>query len=92
MIVTADHGNADEMIALDKAGEAKTDASGNPQMKTSHTLNPVPCYIYDASGKSDLKLSAQEELGISSLAATAMVCLGYEPPADYDSSIVQGKA
>ena len=92
MIVTADHGNADEMIELKKSGEAKTDKSGNPQMKTSHTLNPVPCYIYDASGKSGLKLAAKEGLGISSLAATSMVCLGYEPPADYDPSIVEVEA
>ena len=92
MIVTADHGNADEMIELKKSGEAKTDKSGNPQMKTSHTLNPVPCYIYDASGKSGLKLAAKEGLGISSLAATSMVCLGYEPPADYDPSVVEVEA
>lgn len=92
MIVTADHGNADEMIELKKSGEAKTDKSGNPQMKTSHTLNPVPCYIYDASGKSGMKLAANQGLGISSLAATSMVCLGYEPPADYDPSIVEVQA
>ena len=92
MIVTADHGNADEMIELKKSGEAKTDKNGNPQMKTSHTLNPVPCYIYDASGKSGLKLAAKDELGISSLAATSMVCLGFEPPADYDPSIVEVEA
>jgi 2,3-bisphosphoglycerate-independent phosphoglycerate mutase len=89
MIVTADHGNADEMIELNKSGEAKTDKSGNPQMKTSHTLNPVPCYIYDVSGKAGLKLAGTEGLGISSLAATSMVCLGYQPPADYDQSIVE---
>ena len=92
LIVTADHGNADEMIALDKSGAIKLDSAGVPQMKTSHTLNPVPCYIYDASGKSKLKLSGEQDLGISSLAATSMVCLGYQPPADYDRSIVETQA
>ena len=91
LIVTADHGNADEMHAMGKDGKPKLDADGNPEMKTSHTLNPVPCYIYDCSGKSDLKLSGEQGLGISSLAATSIACLGYQPPEDYDPSIVQVK-
>ncbi|MEL7498813.1 MAG: 2,3-bisphosphoglycerate-independent phosphoglycerate mutase [Planctomycetota bacterium] len=89
LIVTADHGNADEMYELDKNSQAKLDGDGNPRMKTSHTLNPVPCYIYDASGASQLDLAnVSEPLGISSLAATVITCLGLEPPADYDPSIV----
>lgn len=88
LIVTADHGNADEMYEVDKQGQPKLDSNGNPKMKTSHTLNPVPCYIFDPSGKSNLKLAGVSDAGISSLAATAMVCLGYEPPADYDPSLV----
>lgn len=88
LIVTADHGNADEMYELDKNGVVKCDAEGKPKMKTSHTLNPVPCYVWDASGNANLKLSSHTNLGISSLAATAMVCLGFEPPANYDPSIV----
>lgn len=93
MIVTADHGNADEMFEVNKkTGELKLDGDGNPKMKTSHTLNAVPCYIYDASGASNLRLSeaatATTPLGISSLAATAISCLGFLPPEDYDPSIV----
>lgn len=88
LIVTADHGNADEMYEVDKQGQPKLDGDGKPKMKTSHTLNPVPCYIFDPSGKSNLKLAGVSDAGISSLAATAMVCLGYEPPADYDPSLV----
>ena len=90
LIVTADHGNADEMYELAKDGTPKLDNQGNPKSKTSHTLNPVPCYIYDASGNnSALRLSNQPELGISSLAATVITCLGFEPPNDYDPSIVE---
>ena len=91
LIVTADHGNADEMYDLDKQGQPKMDGNGNPKKKTSHTLNPVPCYIYDASGKSNLKLSGNDGLGISSLAATSISCLGFEPPSDYDPSIVEAE-
>ena len=86
LIVSADHGNADEMYEVGKDGKPKVDSDGIPQSKTSHTLNPVPCYIYDPSGAAKLKLS--HDLGISSLAATAIRCLGFEPPEDYDTSIV----
>lgn len=89
LIVTADHGNADEMFELDKRGELKRDADGKPKSKTSHTLNPVPCYIYDPAGSANLRLSNKSGLGISSLAATVMNCLGFEAPADYDPSIVE---
>ena len=88
LIVTADHGNADEMFELDKAGVPKVDTDGKPRMKTSHTLNPVPCYIYDPAGTTKARLSAHDNLGISSLAATVMQLLGFTPPEDYDPSIV----
>ena len=89
LIVTADHGNADEMYELDKNGELKKDAAGNPKPKTSHTLNPVPCFIYDGSRKINWELVELESPGISSLAATVITCLGFEPPADYDPSLVK---
>ena len=89
LIVTADHGNADEMYEVGKDGKLKLDKDGNPKSKTSHTLNPVPCYIYDPKGTAKLKLSGQTDLGISSLAATTMRCLGFKPPEDFDPSIVE---
>jgi 2,3-bisphosphoglycerate-independent phosphoglycerate mutase len=89
LIVTADHGNADEMFEVGKDGDLKLDSSGNPKPKTSHTLNSVPCYIYDPTGKAKARLGADQDLGISSLAATAMNCLGFVPPEDYDPSIVE---
>ena len=88
LIVAADHGNADEMYELGKDGQLKRDDEGQPKSKTSHTLNPVPCYIYDAAGTAKLRLSESGDLGISSLAATAINCLGYQAPDDYDPSII----
>ncbi|MBR0327418.1 MAG: 2,3-bisphosphoglycerate-independent phosphoglycerate mutase, partial [Clostridia bacterium] len=56
-VITADHGNADEMYELDKkTGEPKASKSGAFKAKTSHTLNKVPCYIYDKSGRTDYKV------------------------------------
>jgi 2,3-bisphosphoglycerate-independent phosphoglycerate mutase len=89
LIVTADHGNADEMYEVGKDGQLKLDAAGNPKPKTSHTLNPVPCYVYDPAGTANLKLVSLESPGVSSLAATAITCLGFEPPEDYEPSIVE---
>ena len=87
LIVTADHGNADEMYQLND-GDPVLDADGKPKIKTSHTLNPVPCYIYDSSGSLPLTLTQREDLGIASLAATVITCLGFEPPTDYEPSLV----
>ena len=93
LIVTADHGNADEMFEVGKDGKLKLDSDGNPKPKTSHTLNPVPCFIYDPAGTAKLRLAGgaepdAEPKGVSSLAATVMSCLGFFPPGDYDPSIV----
>lgn len=48
LVVTADHGNADEMYQRDKRGGVLVDPrTGAPLAKTSHTLAPVPFMIYD---------------------------------------------
>ena len=88
LIVTADHGNSDDMIEHDKNGKAKIDANGAAVPKTSHSLNPVPFVIYDPlyAGEYDRKLN--EGLGISSCAATILQFLGFEPLPIYDKSII----
>ena len=90
LLVTADHGNADEMLAIDeKTGAPAIDEkTGDTKSKTAHTLNPVPVYIYDPSNAVQVRLSGHENLGITSLAATSLALLGYEPPDHYDPSIV----
>ncbi len=90
LIVSADHGNSDDMLEHDgKTGKVKYDDQGRPKSKTSHSLNPVPVHVYDPSGRMGLRLGSHQNLGISSLAATCMVCLGYEPPDDYTPSVVE---
>ncbi len=89
-IITADHGNADEMYQYDKKkGDFKRDADGTPVALTSHTLNRVPCWIYDPSNSMPWKLNENVEVRrLSNLAATAMNLLGYEAPDFYDQSLV----
>jgi 2,3-bisphosphoglycerate-independent phosphoglycerate mutase len=88
MVVSADHGNSDDMYEHDKSGKVKMKENGKPAAKTSHSLNPVPCIIYDPSGKGEYSSTLREGLGISSLAATCIELLGYQPPKDYDPSVL----
>jgi len=90
-IITADHGNADEMYEIDKkTGKAKVGASGKPKAKTSHTLNPVPCYIYDKF-YSDKYEAAEGSFGLANVAATVFDMLGLEKPAMWEQSLIDLK-
>ncbi len=88
MVVTADHGNADDMYEHGKDGSVKRRADGEPKSKTSHSLNPVPCIICDAGYNGEYSKELKEGLGISSIATTCITLLGFVPPEDYDPSIV----
>lgn len=92
MILTADHGNSDDMYEHNKkTGDVSKKEDGTPKAKTSHSLNPVPGIIYDPSFAGDYDKTLNEGLGISSLAATVMNLLGFEAPADYDKSLINLK-
>ena len=89
-LITADHGNADEMFEMDKKGQPKVDKNGKMKAKTSHTLNPVPCIIYDnTSAKDSYTVKADEgKFGLSNVAATMVNLMGYEAPEAWDESII----
>ena len=89
LVISADHGNADDMYEHSKDGEIKRDKDGEISAKTSHSLNPVPCIIFDPSSKGEYKRELKSGLGISSLAATCIELLGYEAPDFYDSSVLE---
>lgn len=87
-IITADHGNADEMYELDKkTGEPKKNKDGSIKSKTSHTLNPVPCIFYDNQTSSRYQVKSGE-FGLSNVAATAVNLLGYEAPEMWNESLI----
>ena len=89
LVVSADHGNADDMYGRDKKGNVKIDPeTGQPVAKTSHSLNPVPFYCYDPRGTAKARLAGHESLGIASLAATCIKLLGFVPPEGYDPSVI----
>ena len=86
-IITADHGNADEMYELDK----KTKAPKVGKAKTSHTLNPVPMIIYDNFGNDNYEIVKDGSYGLSNVAATTVNMLGYEAPDMWDASVIKAK-
>jgi 2,3-bisphosphoglycerate-independent phosphoglycerate mutase len=88
MVISADHGNSDDMFEHDKKGNLVIKENGKPRAKTAHSLNPVPCIIFDPKGQGEYKKALREGLGISALAATCIELLGYEAPADYDKSVL----
>ena len=91
-LITADHGNADEMYELDKKGEVKYNKDGTPKAKTSHTLNPVPCIIYDNFYADKYSVKEQKaSFGLSDVAATTVNLLGYEAPEMWDESLIEIK-
>ena len=89
LVCSADHGNADDMVQLDKKmNELLRDKEGNLLMKTAHSLNPVPVYVYDTSETANVRIANVDNPGISSLAATCIVMLGFEVPENYTPSLV----
>jgi len=91
LVVTADHGNADEMFQRDKHGKVQRDKQGQPVAKTSHTLNPVPFLIYDSmrGDRYDIDPDRAKTAGIANVTATCLELLGYEAPDDLESSLLR---
>ena len=72
LIVTADHGNAEELV----------DENGAP--KTAHTTNLVPFIIYDnTKNREKYQLSHVENAGLANIASTVTTLLGLN---DYPES------
>ena len=98
LVLTADHGNSDDMFEHDKkSGAVVYKSDGSPKAKTSHSLNPVPAVIYDPDYRGEYVAepregSLKEGLGISSWAATCIELLGLVPPSDYDPSLLTMKS
>jgi 2,3-bisphosphoglycerate-independent phosphoglycerate mutase len=80
-LVTADHGNADQMFRWDEQSGAYLD-----EPLTSHTLNPVPLYLFDPVH--NRRLVAGDEGSLGNVASTVLELLGFEAPAEYLPSLL----
>ena len=88
-LITADHGNADEMFELDKkTKQPALNKDGSFKAKTAHTLNPVPLILYDNVSGGKLGLQQTETCGLSNIAATVANLLGFGKHAAWDDSLL----
>ncbi|MDP2814364.1 MAG: 2,3-bisphosphoglycerate-independent phosphoglycerate mutase [Erysipelotrichaceae bacterium] len=77
LILTADHGNADEMF------EKSKDPLALPKPKTAHTLNPVPFIIINA----DVQFK-EGNFGLANVASTLVELMGYQPLSIWEESLL----
>lgn len=78
LIVTADHGNADEMFEKNKQGKL--------QVRTAHSLNRVPFIIYDKNTSYRMK---EGEFGLANVAPTVAAIFGLKTPDCWEESIIE---
>ena len=91
-LITADHGNADEMFELDKkTRQPAQNKDGSFKAKTAHTLNPVPLILYDNVSGGRLGLGQTDTAGLSSIAATVANLLGLQKHEKWDDSVLTVK-
>jgi 2,3-bisphosphoglycerate-independent phosphoglycerate mutase len=89
-LITADHGNADEMFELDKkTKQPALNKDGSFKAKTAYTLNPVPLILYDNVSAGKLGLKQTETCGLSNIAATIANLLGYDKHPKWDDSVLE---
>ena len=76
VLITADHGNADQMTETKK---------GKTSIRTAHSLNPVPFILDDPKETHVLK---EGKFGLANVAPTIATLLGLEKPACWEESMV----
>ncbi|MCL2036126.1 MAG: 2,3-bisphosphoglycerate-independent phosphoglycerate mutase [Oscillospiraceae bacterium] len=78
LMVTADHGNADEMLEKSKKGELEP--------RTAHSLNAVPLIVCDGSLK--LKAGDESKYGLANVAPTIVELLELTPPDCWEEGLL----
>jgi 2,3-bisphosphoglycerate-independent phosphoglycerate mutase len=79
LVVTADHGNAEEMYQLDrKKGIYKRKSDGAFEASTSHSINPVPFVLMDAQDR--WSIVDLQGASIANLGPTLIQLAGFVPP------------
>lgn len=78
LLVTADHGNADQMLEKNKKGKIAP--------RTAHSLNPVPFYVYDKDARHELK---EGHFGLANVAPTVAELLGLKPYDCWEESMLK---
>jgi 2,3-bisphosphoglycerate-independent phosphoglycerate mutase len=90
-LVTADHGNAEDMVKRNaKTNAPLKDKNGKLQILTSHTVHPVPIAIGGPGLPKNVRFRKDlPEAGLANVAATTLNLLGFQAPPDYEPSLVE---
>ena len=91
-VVTADHGNCEEMFARDKRTGAFVPSHHATGFKpsTSHSLNAVPLAIVGPGAGTSYHWNATlQRPGLSNLAATCLELMGLQAPEGFDPSVLR---
>ena len=91
LVVTADHGNADDMAERHKkTGAILRNEKGLLIPRTSHSLNPVPLHVVlNDADRARFVLNEIEQASLANLASTSLQLLGFDTPEDYRASLIQ---
>ncbi len=84
LVVTADHGNADQMFELE--GGAYKLVHGQRVKRTAHSLNPVPFVVVDAARR--WQVLHVEGAGLANIGSSLLTLAGLVPPDDFEPSLV----
>ncbi len=76
VLITADHGNADQMTETKK---------GKTAVRTAHSLNPVPFIIYDNEHTYTIR---DGSYGLANVAPTVVKMMGLTAPSCWEESMV----
>ena len=89
-IVTADHGNADDMALRKKDGTPQRNENGDVLPRTAHSLNAVPFVFGGANLPRGLQIDPSlASAGLANITATYLNLLGYDAPAEYEPSLLR---
>ena len=78
LVVTADHGNSDQMLEKNKKGAI--------EVRTAHSLNPVPFIIYDGEMRHEMK---DGKFGLANVAPTIAGLMGLTPYDGWEESMLR---
>ena len=90
-LLTADHGNADDMVQREKKTNKPVMAAdgATPLTLTSHTLAPVPVAIGGPGLPAGVTFRTDlPDAGLANITATYLNLLGYEAPATMQPSLL----
>ncbi len=92
LLVTADHGNADDKVERNSEGEPLIGDDGEPQLRTAHSLNPVMFAVHDSAGSPIHLRDDLPTAGLANVAATVLQLLDLDIPPDYEPSLLDAPA